>query len=347
MNNQTFTYLPETDGSLVIKPGATNLYISMPCPMKVPFKQLITPFIEEYNRQHATRPLYCPDVMDCSLEELGLTVQNTTVPELLPDLIIAANYEFFFEYPFYERFLKTGIFTGITNPSDLRAMPEAIRNNLSGNNLGALCFGSRSLVQDLTVDDVPDNIRSWKQLLTPEWEDRLTVHGHLDKATFGFMYFLNEHFGTDGIVRYAKNIADIKHFSQIIKRMGNPGEYRTPVNILPDVATAKIPSTKKIKILDMEEGKMLSPMILVVKTSKMEQCRGILDFFRSTPFRTMLASGCHLPDTLIKNKPCSMPDFSILATGYKRMEKEFNDLFLANVNFEKIKLRETPGGICR
>jgi hypothetical protein len=315
--------------------------------MKVPFKQLMAPFIESYNESHANLPVSCPDRMDCSLEALGMSVCIARNPDHLPDIIIAGNYEFLFEYPFYERFLKTGLFRGVTKESDLDAMPDVLRTNLVRNNLGVLCFGSRSVVQDLTVKGVSQHITSWRELLTPAFEDQFTVHGHIDRAPFGFMYFLNKHFGAEGIIRYAKNIADIKHFSQVIKRMSSTDEYRTAINILPDVATAKIPSNKKVCILDLEEGKMLSPMILLVKESRLEPCREILDFLWSKPFRTMLGNGCLLPDNLLKSKPYFMPDFGTLATDYKRMEKEFNDLFLKNVDFDKINKRATPGGICR
>ncbi|MDR3269700.1 MAG: ABC transporter substrate-binding protein [Tannerella sp.] len=348
METKTFTYMPDAPSGLIdTRQGAINIYASMPCPMKVPFKQLMTPFVESCNAGHPDAPVYCPDVADCSLEALGLTVRRTVDPDYLPDIVIANNYEFVFEYPFYESLLKTGVFTGVSHPSDLEAMPAELRTNLTNHNMGVLCFGSRSVVLDVTVDGVPQNIMSWRELLTPAWEDQFTVHGHLDKATFGFMYFLNKHFGAEGIVRYAKNIADIKHFSQIIKRLNSTGEYKTAINILPDVATAKIPSTKKVRILDLEEGKMLSPMMLFVKTSKLEQCRKILDFFWSKPFRKMLGNGCLLPDGLRKDRRYSIPDFGVLATDYKRLEKAFNDLFLENLNFGKINERMTGGGICK
>jgi hypothetical protein len=329
----------------IFKPGNINIYASMPCPMKIPFKQLMTAFIEEYNVSHKM-PIYCPDVADCSSEELGFLLQTTRNPDCLPDIIIVNNYEFFFAFPFTEHFLQTGIYQGVVNPSDLKALPVSLRENFIRSNLGVLCFGSRSIVQDSTVTGFPQTVTSWRKLLTPAWEDQFTVHGHLDKATFGFMYFLHNHFGPEGIARYARNIGDIKHFSQIIKRMCT-NEYRTAMNILPDVAASKIPSVKKVKIIHPEEGKILSPMILLVKSSGLERCRKTLEFFRSRPFRSMLSRGCILPDELEKGTPYFMPDFETLTNHYRRMEKEFNDLYLNNLNMEKILQRQTEGGICK
>ena len=325
---------------------AINIYASMPCPMKVPFKQLMTAFTASYNATHA-RPVHCPDIMDCSSEELGFLVRNTADPDRLPDMIITNSYEFFFEYPFAEKFLQTGIFQGYTHASDLKALPEAIRRNLEKSNLGALCFGSRSVVQDLTVDGVPDGIRSWSELLAPAFEDQITVHGHTDRTTFGLMYFLDRHFGMEGIARYAGNIADIRHFSQVIKRMCSPEKYRTAISILPDVAAAKIPSSKKVRILNLREGKMLSPMVLVVKAAKMAQCGDILEFFYSKEFRAMLGAGCLLPDELTRDGAWFMPDFEMLAKNYHVLANAFDSLYLNNLNTERIGLRATEGGVCR
>ena len=306
----------------------------------------MTAFAENYNASHAL-PVHCPDVMDCSSEELGFLVRNTTDPDRLPDIIITNSYEFFFEYPFAEKFLQTGIFQGYLHASDREAMPAAIRRNLEKNNLGALCFGSRSVVQDLTVDGVPRNIRSWSELLAPAFDDQITVHGHIDRATFGFMYFLDRHFGLEGIARYAGNIADVRHFSQVIKRMCAVNEYRTAVSILPDVAAAKIPSAKKVRILDMAEGKMLSPMVAVVKASKMAQCGEVLAFFHSDRFRAMLGAGCLLPDELTRDGAWFMPDFEMVAKNYRALDNVFNSLYLNNLNRERIALRATEGGVCR
>jgi hypothetical protein len=329
----------------MLRAGALNVYASLPCPMKTPFKQLMSAFTAEYNASHAQK-VYCPDVMDCSSEELGFAVRTTTAPESLPDVIIVNSYEFFFEYPFSERFLQTGMYQGITETTDWASMPDELRRNFDENNLGVLCFGSRSVVYDPTVKGYPYPVGSWRELLTPAYEDAFTVHGHIDKATFGLMDFLATHFGDEGIVRFAKNIADVKHFSQVIKRMCVPDEYRTPVNILPDVAAARIPSSKKVEFLQLEEGKLLSPIIIVVKTSKLDECSDLTAFFHSKPFRELLSVGCILPADLERGRKYFMPDFKTLTTDYKRLAEKYNRLFLDNLNMDKIMARQTDGGVC-
>lgn len=323
-----------------------EIYAAMPCPMKVPFRRVMAEFMEEYNSAHAV-PVTCPDVSDCASEELGTLVGSGVDVDRLPDVIITNSYEFFFEYPFAEKFLRTGIYLGVTHDEDLKILPANIRRNLVENNFGALCFGSQSVVLDMTVGSVENKIGSWEELLSPALYDAITVHGHIDRATFGLMCFLDRNFGMEGIVRYAGNIADIKHFSQVIKRMCSVNEYRTAVNILPDVAAAKIPSSKKIRIADMKEGKTLSPIILVVKAGKMAQCGDLLAFFHGKKFRTMLGAGCLLPEELDGGRTWFMPALSLMEKHYRTMADAFDRLYLSGLDMERIGSRATEGGLCK
>jgi hypothetical protein len=326
--------------------GGINMHVSMPCPLKVPFRQLFTPFVEAYNAQHPAQAISCPNITDCSSQDIETLLRTAKDESEFPDFIVTSNYSIFFSYGFYERFLKTGIYAGVTNPADFAALPAAIRDNLTRNNIGVLCFMSWSIVQDLTVEGVPD-IHSWKELLTPAMQEQITVHGHTDKVTFGLMYFLRETFGDEAIRQFARNITDIKHFSQIIKRFASTDPHRTAFSLLPDVAAAKIPSNKKVRIVNVDEGKVLNPIILIVRKSKLEQCREVLNAFWSPAFRDMLRNGCILPDQLDKNLRYSLLNFDVLSTRYDQIEKEFEELYLKNLDFDKINARATDGGVCK
>jgi hypothetical protein len=351
MKTKTFTYLyAATSGSpaATLKPEAIHMHVAMPCPMKVPFKQLFTPFVERYNATHIDEPIHCPDILDCGSQDLEQMLQQAKCENCLPDIIVTGNYNLVFAQGFHARFLKTGLFEGVTPEPYLDAMPVHMRENLVRNHIGVLCFSSWSVVQDLTAGHASDDITSWEELLNPATEGSFTVHGHLDKAVFGLMYFLYDTFGEEGIRRYARKIVDIKHFSQIIKRFGSSDPNKTAFSILPDVAVAKIPSGKRVRILNLKEGKVLSPMMLAVKKSKRERCREILAVFESRGFRTLLQSGCILPDELDSER-ChyAMPDFDLLSDGYSHLEKKFTPLYLGNLDIEEINRRAVPGGVCK
>lgn len=339
---------PAIGESSYIVPNAINMHVSMPCPLKVPFQQIFTPFVEKYNSKHPHLPIFCPHISDCGSIDIEMMLQTAKNENDLPDLIVTTNYKILFSNQFYDRFIKTGIYKGVIKESVKEVMTDSIKNNLVNSNIGVLCFSSWSIIQDLTVEGVLTDITSWVDLFSTEREGQITVHGHTDRATFGLAYFLQQTFGKEALIQYARNIADIKHFSQIIKRMGSSDKYKTPFNLLPDVAASKIPSTKKVKALNLKEGKVLSPMVLMVKSSKIDLCQDILEMFWSNRFKAMLRdSGCIMPDELDKNTAYSIPDFVTLASDYDNIESGLDKLYLDNLPMNKIEERAVEGGVCK
>lgn len=335
------------DDSLYLNPKAINLHVSMPCPLKVPFKNMFAPFVEEYNNKHKDLPMHCPDITDCGSADIGTMLETAKSEDDLPDIIITTNYSILFSDKFYNRFLKTGVYKGLIKDSYQKKLPESITNDLLKSNLGLLCFSSWSFVQDLTVEGMPQDIDSWKYILSPEAEGKLTVHGHLDKASFGIVYFLKKNFGDEAVAQFANNIADIKHFSQVIKRMGSGNLNKTALSLLPDVAVSKIPSNKKVKILNLKEGKVANPMVLIVKVSKEEKVKEIIDKFWSPEFTAMLHNGgCIMPDELKDDVNYFVPDFPYIAEDFENLEKTLNDEYMDHLQIDKIKEKETLGGVC-
>lgn len=348
-NKVDFTTLaPVVGDSSYLAPDSINMHVSMPCPLKVPFRQIFTPFVEKYNALHPNMPIYCPNISDCASIDIDMMLETAKSEDDLPDIIVTTNYKVLFSNGFYDRFVRNHIYEGVTKKTCFEAMPQSLKSSFIKNNIGVLCFSSWSIVQDLTVSDVPTNIASWADIISAERVGQITAHGHLDRATFGLAYFIEQNFGKEALAQYAKNIVDIKHFSQVIKRLGSSDKHKTAFNILPDVAVSKIPSSKKVKILDLKEGKVLSPMILMVKSSKLAMCREILEQLWSENIRTMLVDGgCIMPCRIDKNKPFSVPDFSIMASDYDRIEKELDDIYISNLPMHKIEERMVAGGVCK
>lgn len=342
------TLVPIAGDSFYLAPESINMHVSMPCPLKVPFRQLFTPFVEKYNALHPNMPIYCPNISDCASMDIEMMLETAKSEDDLPDIIVTTNYKILFSNGFYDRFVRNHIYEGVTKKTCFEAMPQSLKSSFIKNNIGVLCFSSWSIVQDLTVPDVPCDITSWADIISPEREGQITVHGHLDKATFGLAYFIEQNYGKEAFAQYAKNIVDIKHFSQIIKRLGSSDKHKTALSILPDVAVSKIPSSKKVNILDLKEGKILSPMVLMVKSSKLGKCREILEQLWNDNFKAMLVDGgCIMPCRLDKDKAFSIPDFSIMASDYDRIENELNDLYISNLPMQKIEERMVAGGVCR
>jgi hypothetical protein len=349
LNNIDFNSLVlEENRPAYLADMSLNVHISMPCPLKVPFRQLFTPIVEEYNANHPELPLHCPNITDCSSTDIEDILRTAKSENDLPDLIITTNFRILMANGFYERFVKNHIYEGVVNKKHPGEIPTLVKNNLLENNIGVWCFSSWSFVQDLTVEKPGKPIVSWKQIASTDLEGKITVHGHVDKATFSVAYFIQKQFGETALAQYARNIADIKHFSQAIKRLNSSDPNKTLLTMLPDVAIANIPSNKKVKVLDLEEGKVLSPMILMVKRSKLEACNELLEILWSKPFESLLSeAGGILPHLLSPDKNYFIPDFREISHQFEKVEAEVDRIYMQHLPWASIESKITEGGVCK
>lgn len=323
-----------------VKPGAINIIATMPCPLKVPFKQLFTPFAMQYNKQHPDKPIFAPDIIDCSPEGLDELLIGAKSPNELPDIMLTSSFAVAFSPQFYHRFVETDILCGYTHPSQAGNMPQEVKKLLDKYHLGALAFSSWSVVQDFSISK--NSPSSWNEILQDTYQGQITVHGcHGKQGSTSLLLFLEQNGGKDAIARYARNIVDIRHFAQIIKRMDSANPLRTTFNVLPDSAASHIPSTKKVKRLKLSEGFPLNPMLLLVKKNHVAQCQEVLDFMHSPQFKNMLAeSGYLMPDLIAWDEKYTIPDFERLAThGIETVTNELEAIYQGHLRHAVIDER--------
>lgn len=332
-----------------VKTKPLKMHVSLPCPLKVPFKQMFTPILENYNAAHPESPIQCSNITDCSLNDIEEDFRTAKDESTLPDILITTNYRILLANGFYDRFIANHAYEGVVNPKYTDKIPAIVKKKLLDSNIGVWIFSSWSFVQDLTVEQPTKPIDSWAQIVSSEMEGKITVHGHVDKATFSIAYFMKEKYGEEALKQYARNVADIKHFAQAIKRMNSDDPNKTLLTMLPDVAISNIPSNKKIKVLNLKEAKVLSPMVMMVKRSKMNVCKEILDALWSEPFEKLLIieSGSLLPHQLEADKEYFIPDFGEISRSFEAIEAEIDKIYVDNLPLEKIESKITEGGVCK
>lgn len=324
------------------KEGQLNVIAWMPCPLKVPFKQLINAFLNDYNAKDPEFLINCPDIVECPADHLDEILKNAQTEAELPDVLITSSYTLLFSERFYDRIIKQGIMNGYTDEQNLHAMPDEIRQLVMRYNLGVIAFSSWSIVQDLSVKTNLPTPKTWAEIVRPEYQDQLTIHGcHGKEGSATLMLFLQQQAGEKAVENFAHNIIDIRHFSQIIKRMGSTNPYRTAFNLLPDVAVSHIPSNKPVKILSLQEGQPLNPMILMVKSSKAEAVRPVVEMFHTDEFRKMLAGSSYfMPDAIDWNKKFVLPNFETLTRyGFEKVSADLEKVYQGNLRHELIDQR--------
>lgn len=91
-------------GTPIWQPGAINLHVSVPCPLKVRLKGALGAFIDDYNQRHE-RPLFCPSILDGIPHGIDDLMQSSDNAQELPDIWVSTGLHTAFSQPFKQRFI--------------------------------------------------------------------------------------------------------------------------------------------------------------------------------------------------------------------------------------------------
>ncbi len=301
------------NGVPLLRKGALNLYVNMPCPLKVVAKMAIGEFAEQYNASHDIQ-LYSPMLHDGNSKGIEGELKAAQSEDELPEVLVASGLHTVLSRHFKKSFIDTGIYTGITSPAALAVMPESFRKLATEHNIGIFGIGYWSIVLDLSINPVESYPRRWRDLVEPRFKDLVTVHGYNGKASIAtLLMILKEQLGSGAATDFARNIRNIWHFAEILKRIDSSEPRRTPFNLLPNAATVQMPSRKNAAILEFEDGPVLAPMLLFVKTSRMEECQPIVNFFHTDIIRQALKRGdFSFAEDVNWQEPFSFPSWDYL-----------------------------------
>ncbi|HWR02062.1 MAG TPA: ABC transporter substrate-binding protein [Chlorobaculum sp.] len=314
------------NGVPLLRKGAINLYMNMPCPLKVVCKMVIGEFAGLYNVSHDV-PIYSPMLLDGDSKGIEGELKAAMTEDELPEVLIASGLHTVLSKGFRERFIDTGVYRGVTSESALAKMPELYRQLVSQHNIGIYSTGFWSVVCDLSLDSGVPYPGRWVDLVDPRYKDLITVHGYNGKASIAsLLLLLREQLGSSAITDFAANIRNVWHFAEILKRIDSSEPRRTPFNLLPNAATVQMPSNKRGAILEFEDGPILAPMLMYVKASRMEECRPLINFMHSNIMRQALRRGdFHHADDFDWTQPFCFPSWDyLLQCDYEAMTESLN-----------------------
>lgn len=319
-------------GTDVWQPGALNLHVSVPCPLKVRLKQALEPFIADFNRRHA-RPVYCPSLLDGVPHGLETLMQQTTDAAELPDVWVSIGLHTAFAQPFKQHFIDSGVYRGVTKPQWLPLLPPELAAMASKHNLGLLAFGFWQLVCDLSLLPAGPYPARWADLASPAYHKQLAIHGcdgHVGGLTL--LQMIKDTQGAEAVTALAKNVRAVRHFSQLIKGLDSADPNRVPFNLMPGAAANQIPSQKRVAEVQLADGPLLSPLFLFVKAEAQASpaVAELLEFFWGETFRAVLQAGdYHMPDSMDWSQPYSFPDWDQLASAdYQTQSEALNQAFM-------------------
>lgn len=279
------------EGIPLIQKGAFNLYTMIPCPVQNRYNRALKDFIETYNDTHET-PIWSPTLAGLDHEEIDVLFDSITDPDDMPDGVIATGMHWFFGTKFRERFLNSGMYSPWVPEAVRQGTPEKWMELSQFLGTGILAAGGWTIIADSTHPERGKVPTSWFDLASPEYKGCISIHGcDGNPGCIPLLQLLQEKGGESLIEGFSKNVAHIKHFSQILKGLNSSSTENTFLNILPIAAASQIPSVKKVQWITPTEGNILAPMCILVKKTRLDMAKEALSFYSSQDFSKILSLG--------------------------------------------------------
>ena len=271
-----------------------NLLALLPCPVKVPIEQAFDEYLATLPPGRATA-LRCQLEGNANIEsDYYNTVEQLTQLEQFPDIIISPGFNSLFEPPFVERFIKTGHFVSVNDYAGDRHL-AALGVCDPGNNYTMLAMNLLVPVVDhrrLGDRPVP---HSWADLLKPEYENSIAIRGHKD-GTFceTLLMTIYKDNGVEGLRSMGKNVRHGWHPSQMVKAALGSSPDAPAISVMPLFFAQNLVGREQYSIIWPEDGALISPVTMLVKTEKRAALDDLLAFWAG-PRVAAIFSGAFFP----------------------------------------------------
>ncbi|BCS54166.1 ABC transporter substrate-binding protein [Geobacter sp. SVR] len=283
-----------------------NLLALLPCPVKVPLEQAFEDFLASLDPQHSAGLTYCLEGNANIESEYYDTVESITSLDELPDIVISPGFNSFFEPAFVSRFIDTRLFSSVNHYAGDRHLSRLGVCDPNG------CYTMLAMNLLVPVVDlkrlgnrpVP---KRWQDLLAPEYADSMAIRGHKD-GTFceTLLMTIFKDAGPEGLQALGRNVRHGWHPSQMVKAAVGSNADSPAISVMPLFFAQNLKGRDDIEVIWPEDGALISPVTMLVKTDKTEALADLIAFLTGPQVSAIFADAFfpavhpdvdnHLPD---------------------------------------------------
>lgn len=259
------------------KEGCINLMVFPSCPIKVATTEAMKEYVSTYNEAHDMKINY----------PMGETMDFKTYMDALeqvedidryPDVLISCDYKSIFA-PNFNQFREAGHFIDVLRDSEVHPFyqnfdyqdPKGVYT-LLGTSFPII------VVDKSTLGELPVP-KGFKDLLDPIYHGKISIHGHgTSSCDMSIMMHMNQLYGKEAMLSFAKSIHSLRHFSQVVKEIGKGKTELPPIGIIPDMFKDLVSSKPNVEVVWPEDGSPLFPLWMTVKKNKVQEAKDLIDF---------------------------------------------------------------------
>lgn len=262
----------------------------LPCPVRIPLMEHLEVFARNYKETHDRDIRFDLKAASMGLDWLKEAVVNETNPAKLPDILISAGFDLFFEKDLMGKFKEKNVFADLTGFDKLNPLFDNDHINLKDPALHYSMIGVVPAVflvntAELNGRPVP---RSWKDILEPAFEKSISLPiGDFDLFN-AILLNIHKTYGEEAVEKLGRSLMSSMHPSQMVKSDRKKNE-KPAVTIMPFFFTKMVKEGGPMTAVWPEDGAIISPIFMLTKRDKQTQLQPVIDFLSSKPVGEILA----------------------------------------------------------
>lgn len=262
----------------------------LPCPIRVPLLESIHDFKSSTSLDFA---------FDLRAASMGVDWLSDDILKReekdMPDAILSVGFKLFFDKEVMDKLFKSGLYSivGQDINSDFKndyidLTDEKHRYHVLSV-VPCVFLVNEAILGDRKCD-------SWEDLLSEDMQNSLSIPmGDLDMFN-AICVSIYKKYGMDGIKKLARANKASLHPSQMVKS-NNMKSSAPAVNIIPYFFANMAAARPNMKVVWPKDGAIISPIFLVVKTSKAQKAEEVMQFLHSDTISSILSANGKFPVT--------------------------------------------------
>ncbi len=270
-------YQAVIDSADFYKEGWINIMSIPSCPIKVETTAAIKAFAENYNKSHDIK-IHYPMADSENAKTYIEALEWVEDPARYPDIVLFCDFKSCFT-PNFKRFQAAGLYTDVLKNRRPHPFYEKFDYQDPKETYSMLGASFPVIVVDKSIDPDLPIPKSFKDLLDPIYEKKVSIHGHGEfSCDMSVIMNIYQQYGKEAVLTFAKSIKELRHFSQVVKEAGKGKKDLPPIGIIPEMFKNMIRNKDKVEIIWPEDGAPLFPLFMTVKKEKVERAKDLIDY---------------------------------------------------------------------
>jgi ABC-type Fe3+ transport system substrate-binding protein len=258
-----------------------NLLALVPCPLKVPFENMINKYLQDCNYENQAE-LKCIIQANANNQYVysSSSIYNDLVKKTnkddLPDVIFSTGLNNLFHTEFSEKFISKGYFTEALKEKEYHFDELGFRDPLKFYTMFSI--NPLVIVVDLNKKGQLTSPKEWKDLTKECYKNNIILRGH--KGAFCETVLLNifKEEGVQGIKKLSENVKEGLHPSQMAKLISLKKKEGVFIYVMPYFFARTIVDKENVQIIWPDEGALANPVSILVKKDIKEEVKNLAEF---------------------------------------------------------------------